>query len=160
MLVSNISILYMINRSPRIAVVSTDQLCFPEQSGRVNRSNRPFCKAQTFKAGGGGGVKQAKRVGAVGVSSCLVCDFLVRRVAFTNAQLSSGTHRRLWSYGHAHELGLRFDMWANGLIMWRGANRISGLTSLASMRSTGDTRPNPATFATDSHDALASIATH
>jgi hypothetical protein len=25
-------------------------------------------KAQTFKAGGGGGVKQAKRVGAVGVS--------------------------------------------------------------------------------------------
>ena len=100
MLVSNISILYMINRSARIAVVSTDQLCFPEQSGRVDRSSRPFGKAQTFKAGVGGGVKQAKRVGAVGASSCLVCDFLARRVAFTNAQLSSGTDEELRSETH------------------------------------------------------------
>jgi len=62
--------------------------------------------------------------------------------------------------GMNDELGLRFDRWVNGLVMWRGAKRICGLTSLAPVRSTGDTRPNPVTCATNSHDALASIATH
>ena len=59
--------------------------------------------------------------------------------------------------GMNDELGLRFDRWVNGLVMWRGAKRICGLTSLAPVRSTGDTRPNPVTFATDVHDALAAV---
>ena len=59
--------------------------------------------------------------------------------------------------GMNDELGLRFDRWVNGLVMWRGAKRICGLTSLAPVRSTGDTRPNPVTFAADVHDALAAV---
>jgi hypothetical protein len=62
--------------------------------------------------------------------------------------------------GMHDELGLRFDRWVNGLIMWRGAKRICGLTSLASMKVAEDTRPNPVTFATDVHDALTSVTTH
>jgi hypothetical protein len=62
--------------------------------------------------------------------------------------------------GMHDELELRFDRWVNGLIMWRGAKRICGLTSLASMKVAEDTRPNPVTFATDVHDALTSVTTH
>jgi hypothetical protein len=90
----------IINRSPRIAVVSTDQLCFPEQSGRVDRSSRPSARRRRSKRVGAVGSNRQSAWGRWGSVSCLVCDFLARRVAFRNAQLSSGTDEELRSETH------------------------------------------------------------
>ena len=151
----------IINRSPRIAVVSTDQLCFPEQSGRVNRPTRPSAQHNPFKTD----PQYPCELRVVGLGA--VGNQLSHFLGSLHEELRLETHScpavLIDGCGHTgmnDELGLRFDRWVNGLIMWRGVEEEIPTHPLAPVRSTGDTRPNPATCATDSHDALTSVTTH
>jgi hypothetical protein len=159
-LVSNISILYMINRSPRIAVVSTDEQCFPEQSGRVNRPTRPSAQHNPFKT-----------------DPQYPCELRVVGLGAVGNQLShflGSLHEELRLETHSYPAVLTKSCvqkrtkvpryWRTKVHWYEHKGPLERKKEipthpLAPVRSTGDTRPNPATCATDSHDALTSVTT-